>query len=86
MAKEKEIELYELPLNQEEKEQIEKIQEKSEAPLKATIKIGEESKVSVKADFVIAFTANLNKLVEIESIKLSLKLFYIFLKLWNMVI
>ena len=29
MAKEKEIELYELPLNQEEKEQIEKIQEKA---------------------------------------------------------
>ncbi len=73
MAKEKEVELYELPLNQEEKEQIEKIQEKSEAPLKATIKIGEESKVSVKADFVIAFTANLNKLVEIGVNQTELK-------------
>ena len=36
MAKEKEINTYDLPLSNDEREQIEQMQEKSEATLKAT--------------------------------------------------
>lgn len=72
MAKQ-EINPNDLPLTTEQKEKLEAMQSKSETPLKASIKIGEDSKTSIKCDYVIAFTANLNKLVEIGVNQTELK-------------
>ena len=57
----KEINLDELPLDQNHRDAINKMK----GDVEAKIQIGEVKKLTIKQDFVIAFTANLNKLAEI---------------------
>lgn len=59
---EKVIDIDDLPISSEEKESLKDKQD----TLKATVKIESNSKkVTIKSDFVIAFTENLSKLAEI---------------------